>query len=145
MTVELDGREWIELLAQDRSPSKERMVFRTRFRKTLRVRTSEWSLYFGGWDGLAIRPGDEIEVVAQAEGGPVLALPDWAVGQLEAVLRRTGVFDSTLLVLTADHGEPFGEHEYAWHTSCPYDEALHIPLLVRLPRSALPAARVEGR
>ncbi len=58
---------------------------------------------------------------------------DWAVGELEAMLERAGVLDNTLLLITADHGEGLREHEYEHHTSCPYDEALHIPLLIRFP------------
>jgi hypothetical protein len=82
MMVELDGLEWIELLSQDRPPSKKRLVYQMRFRKTLRVRKSEWSLHFDGWGGLTIRPRDEIEILLQAEGEPSLELPDWVIQQL---------------------------------------------------------------
>ena len=75
MVTELGGPEWIELLSQDRAPSEERLVYQARFRKTLRVRKSEWSLHFGGWGGLTLQPGDEIEILARAEGGPQLELP----------------------------------------------------------------------
>jgi arylsulfatase A-like enzyme len=39
----------------------------------------------------------------------------------------------TLIILTSDHGEAFGEHGRYFHTSGLYDENVHIPLLVRLP------------
>ena len=80
--VELDGSEWIKLLSQDHEPSKERLICQARFRKTLRVRKGEWGRYFSGWDGLAIQPGEEIEILPRAEGGPNLELPDWAIEQL---------------------------------------------------------------
>jgi arylsulfatase A-like enzyme len=66
---------------------------------------------------------------------------DWVVGETEAMLKRAGLWDSTLLIITSDHGEALREHEYEHHTSCPYDEALYIPLLIRFPGPK----RVVGR
>jgi arylsulfatase A-like enzyme len=47
--------------------------------------------------------------------------------------------DRFVLVVTADHGEQFGEHGGALHTHL-YDEVLHVPLFVRWPGS-VPAGR----
>jgi len=69
---------------------------------------------------------------------------DWAVGRVEAILRDAEVLDDTLFIVTADHGEALGEHGYAWHTICPYDEALHIPLIVLFPGSQPPSARITA-
>ncbi len=69
---------------------------------------------------------------------------DWAVGELERLLREADVFDNTLVIVTADHGETFGEHGYKWHPDCPYDEAIRIPLLVRFPGEARPVGRVRA-
>lgn len=67
---------------------------------------------------------------------------DWAVGQLEAALADTGLLDNTIFIVTADHGEPFGEHEYRWHSNCPYDEAIHIPLIMKFPGDTIPPGRI---
>lgn len=67
---------------------------------------------------------------------------DWAVGQLEAAFADSGLLDSTIFIVTADHGEPFGEHEYRWHSNCPYDEAIHIPLIMKFPGDAIPPRRI---
>ncbi len=69
---------------------------------------------------------------------------DWAVGELERLLRDAGVLDNTVLIVTADHGETFGEHGYRWHPDCPYDEAIRIPLLVSFPGEARPVGRVRA-
>jgi arylsulfatase A-like enzyme len=58
---------------------------------------------------------------------------DWGVGQLEALLREKKLLDKTILVVTSDHGEAFGEHGYIYHVFGVYDELLHVPLLIRLP------------
>jgi len=62
-----------------------------------------------------------------------LRFGDWAVGELERALREAGVLQRTLLVITSDHGEAFGEHGYLWHERGVYDELVHIPLLIRFP------------
>lgn len=69
---------------------------------------------------------------------------DLDVRQIVDLLTEAGVFENTLFILTADHGEAFGEHGYKWHTRCPYDEVVHIPLIVRLPGDARPRGRVSA-
>jgi arylsulfatase A-like enzyme len=68
---------------------------------------------------------------------------DWAVGELEQILRQHGVFDNTILVITADHGEPFGEHPIPRRWS-PYDEVMHIPLLVKFVGKNAPVGSVDA-
>lgn len=73
-----------------------------------------------------------------------LRYADWAVGELEKLLRQAGTFDNTLLIITADHGEAFGEHGYRWHPYCPYDEVIRIPLIMKFPGNKPPAGRVRA-
>lgn len=40
------------------------------------------------------------------------------------------VLDDTILILTADHGEYFGEHGLITHSHYLYDEVLHVPLII---------------
>jgi len=58
-------------------------------------------------------------------------------------LRQRGLWDDTLFVLTADHGEALGEHGYyfqhGWFT---YDDCTRVPLLVRAPGRMPPGRRV---
>jgi len=60
---------------------------------------------------------------------------DRQLGRFFDELRRAGLWDDTLIVLTGDHGEAFGEHGYFLHTT-PHEETLRVPLLVKWPRSA---------
>ena len=69
---------------------------------------------------------------------------DWAVGEVERLLREAGVFENTLFIVTADHGETFGEHGYKWHPPCPYDEVIRIPLLIKFPGDEGPRGRVRS-
>jgi hypothetical protein len=55
---------------------------------------------------------------------------------LAAFLRsaaRIGALDNAVLVVTADHGEGFGEHGTLHHGRRLYDELVHVPLFVRAP------------
>ena len=83
-------------------------------------------------------PGPELVNLYDAN----LRKADWAVQQVVDLLTEAEVLDKTLFVLTADHGEAFGEHGYRFHAQCPYDEAVRVPLLMRFPGEASPVGRV---
>lgn len=51
-------------------------------------------------------------------------------------LQRAGLLDNTIVVLTSDHGEEFGEHGGNRHDQL-WNELLHVPLIVHLPGDAL--------
>jgi arylsulfatase A-like enzyme len=59
---------------------------------------------------------------------------DEQIGILLDRLRRTGVLDHTWLIITADHGESFGEHTGIFcHGTSLYQTELHAPLLIIPP------------
>jgi arylsulfatase A-like enzyme len=57
---------------------------------------------------------------------------DEQLGRLFAAMARLGIADETAIVVTADHGEEFGEHGGRWHSDL-YPEDLHVPLLIHVP------------
>jgi arylsulfatase A-like enzyme len=69
---------------------------------------------------------------------------DAALGDLVKTLHAEGLLERTLLIVTSDHGDAMREHGYGGHSGVPYDEALHIPLLIRLPGEHPPAGRVNA-
>jgi len=61
---------------------------------------------------------------------------DETLGRFIEGLRALDLYDRTLIVLTSDHGEEFGEHGMmGWHAHSLYDELLRVPLIVKRPRS----------
>lgn len=59
---------------------------------------------------------------------------DARIERVVDVLRSAGVWDNTVLIVTSDHGETMGERGVNGHRNhYPYDELLHVPLLVRTP------------
>ncbi|MCB9785887.1 MAG: sulfatase-like hydrolase/transferase [Deltaproteobacteria bacterium] len=71
-----------------------------------------------------------------------IAAADAAVGRLLAAARDQGRLADTVIVVTSDHGESFGEHGVYTHGQSVYQEEIHVPLLISLPDGALPP---EGR
>jgi arylsulfatase A-like enzyme len=48
-------------------------------------------------------------------------------------LDRRGLLDNTLVIITSDHGEHFGEHRRLSHANSLYRQLLQVPLLIRFP------------
>ena len=88
-----------------------------------------------------LRPGDLEHIVAAYDAE--IASADAGFAELLALLRRLGRYESSLIILTSDHGEAFGERgRIGWHGDTLYDEQLRIPLVVRLPGGRLAGTTV---
>jgi arylsulfatase A-like enzyme len=73
-----------------------------------------------------------------------IAALDREVGRLIEELRSRRVLDKTLLIVTSDHGEQFGEHQTFGHGLSLYAQEINVPLLVIAP-GRVPAGRVVSR
>lgn len=62
-----------------------------------------------------------------------VAAADAEVGALLRCLETLGLAGSTIVVITSDHGEEFGEHGGLLHGRSVYEEMMRVPLLVRIP------------
>jgi len=62
-----------------------------------------------------------------------LAYLDSQVGVLLGELARRNLLANTLVIVTSDHGEEFGEHGWASHGNGLYLPVLHVPLLISFP------------
>jgi arylsulfatase A-like enzyme len=86
----------------------------------------------------AVMPGTG-EVPAEIAGRVIdqydtaVANVDDAVGELIQRLERLGVYNRTIVVITSDHGEYFGEHHLVEHSKDIYQEGLMVPLVVKAP------------
>jgi len=70
---------------------------------------------------------------------------DAAVGKLIAALRAQKLFEDSIIVIVADHGESLGTHGEETHGVFLYDETIRVPLLLKLPQNQMPGKRVRGR
>jgi arylsulfatase A-like enzyme len=62
-----------------------------------------------------------------------LAYLDAELGRLFAGLEALGQLENTVVVITSDHGEQFGEHRMMLHSSSLYTQVLHVPLMISYP------------
>jgi arylsulfatase A-like enzyme len=82
----------------------------------------------------------EIKLARDAYDDCITTL-DHELGALISELKRRGVFEKTLLIVTADHGEQFGEHGKFGHGVSLHGPEVHVPLLIVAPAIA-PRGRV---
>lgn len=91
-------------------------------------------------------PADRIEREATAvfiDGyESCIASLDRRIGQLLEELKRRGLRENTLIVVTSDHGEHFQERGFSGHGLSVYRREVHVPLLIFPPtRFRAPARR----
>ncbi len=58
---------------------------------------------------------------------------DAKIGELVSWLALNGLFHETLLIVTADHGEHWGEHGLYSHVASLYEPVVRVPLIVHFP------------
>src|SRR4030095_6713593 len=70
-----------------------------------------------------------------------LATADHEVGMLRRTLEELGLWDRTLFIAPADHGEALSEHGFLTHNHQLYEESVRVPLVLHFPRGTGPAGR----
>ena len=62
-----------------------------------------------------------------------VAYSDNLIGRIREYLEKNQLLDTTLVILTSDHGESLGEHSESAHGFFIYDATVHVPLIIRMP------------
>jgi lipoteichoic acid synthase len=73
-----------------------------------------------------------------------IRLQDMFLESLFDQYKDLALYDDTVFIILADHGEGFGEHGIYAHGNLPYEEGLKIPMLVHDPERFQNGARVES-
>ena len=71
-----------------------------------------------------------------------IAYVDRELGRFFDELKRREIYDDAFVLLTADHGEAFFDHETYGHAKTLYQELTHVPLVVKWPQNA-PTGRID--
>lgn len=84
---------------------------------------------------------EEVDLLTRLYDGN-LAYADRELGRVRRTLEERGLWERTVVIVTADHGEAMYEHGWVGHNTQVYEESVRIPLIVRFPRGAAPPRRV---
>ena len=87
-------------------------------------------------------PPEVVQAAKDAYDGSI-AYMDASLGELFRELDRRGLTGNTLIIVTSDHGEEFGEHGVFWHGNSLYRPSVQVPLVVKLPGSSPPVREVS--
>jgi arylsulfatase A-like enzyme len=116
----------------------------------LRERVVHWDLEGPLWwlvrdtardGGFSLAPKD-IAALRELYAMEVSEL-DATLGRMIERLDAYGLLDEALFVVTSDHGEGFFERARLDHGYGPYDELLHVPLMIRFPNGRHGGRRIQ--
>jgi arylsulfatase A-like enzyme/Tfp pilus assembly protein PilF len=85
-------------------------------------------------------PPDRFAEYAPYDGE--IAYADEIVGRLVKYLKSHQLYDRATIVLLSDHGEGLGDHGEQEHGLFVYDEAIHVPLIIKQEGNAAAGRRV---
>ncbi|MDQ3282268.1 MAG: sulfatase-like hydrolase/transferase [Acidobacteriota bacterium] len=80
---------------------------------------------------LRITARERAHLLSQYDGA--IAYEDAEIARLIGELRTRGMYDDTLIVIVADHGEAFGEHGVVSHGATNYEHQVRVPMIIKLP------------
>ncbi|NNE08776.1 MAG: sulfatase [Gemmatimonadetes bacterium] len=80
-------------------------------------------------------PGDSLRLRIDKYDDDIWAV-DRTIGDLFYWMEERGLFENTIVIVTADHGEEFYEHRSWKHGTSLFEELVAIPLFVHVPGAA---------
>ena len=88
------------------------------------------------WHASSVRPPEPGKYPGfQASAATELRRFDDCFGNFISYLKSRRLYDNSIVVLTADHGEAYGEFGHISHAYGLYPSTLRIPLIIHLPRA----------
>jgi arylsulfatase A-like enzyme/Flp pilus assembly protein TadD len=72
-----------------------------------------------------------------------IAWTDEILGGFFDFLREQDLYDRSMIIFVSDHGEGLGDHGEARHGLLLYREAIHVPLMVKLPKGRRGGVRIQ--
>jgi len=73
-----------------------------------------------------------------------IATSDAIVGKLLDHLKAKGIYDRAIIIICSDHGEGLNDHGEDQHSILIYREAIHVPLLLKLPQAKRANSTVDA-
>jgi arylsulfatase len=115
-----------------------------RNRGTLPEQISEAVLKEINSDLKNLSPEDREHIIAAYDAQ--IRSADEAFAGLLDELRRLGLYEDSLIILTSDHGEELGERLLmGWHSHALFEEQLLVPLVVKFPHGRFAGRRIRAQ
>jgi len=92
--------------------------------------------------GNVVLPEEDWEQIEALYDEEIVGL-DQDFGAFIKELEAAGIYDDTMIIFTADHGEEFREHGGYEHGHSLYDEVIHVPLIIK-DKMFRPGERIDG-
>lgn len=130
------GEEWIkkhkEYFMQPYSSERVKNIFKIaetpEQKYELKIIYSEtYSPYFKYFDAVFL--SDFYSLL----DGAIFELDKNLIRELISELKRFKIYDKTIIIITADHGNEYNEHGHIGHGQFLYDESIRVPLIFYLP------------
>lgn len=107
--------------------------------------------FYGGTPRVLVRINEGKIVLTQAEREHLINLYDAEITFVDSNIKEVldkikelGLWENTMVVLNADHGEAFGEHGRYYHGRTIYEEQVRVPLIIKPPQSLATGKAIHG-
>ncbi len=88
-------------------------------------------LEFNDKNSFSLQDFEEQELIAAYDGE--IFFVDEQIGELFNELKEINLYDDSIIIVTADHGEELNDHDNWGHGHSLYEELIHIPLAIKFP------------
>lgn len=125
-------------LIEAHSPYNSSGPFRDRFLsdRSIPCESNQWHDFFLGRREFTVEEIDHLKELYDAE----ILFVDHQVGEMAASLKKRGLWDDTIFIVTSDHGENLGDHDMMDHVFSLYESLTKIPLIIRYPKAFAPGS-----
>ena len=83
--------------------------------------------------GQKVTDKEQNHLLSQYDGG--IAYIDFNIWKLIEQLKKLGLYENSIIVITSDHGEVFGKRNLFGHGVSVYQDQVHVPLIIKYPNT----------
>lgn len=88
---------------------------------------------YRGGEHVGVKNRQDLEQLLRKYDAEIL-YTDELIGEIVDYLKQKGIYDDCALILSADHGEQYGEAQMLLEHGTVHDSCIHIPMIVKFPR-----------
>ncbi len=117
-------------LSYNKQEEKIKRFFSSKKKRANWINLQEYYAYWSAIDFAG--PADNTYIQALYDAS-ILEFDEEVIGPVIEKLKALKLYDKTIIIVTADHGEEFYEHKGYSHGATLYDEVTYVPWIMRVP------------